>query len=91
MFIRLSTAFVMLLGLTAVASAGVPLPRSDVDKRDNFVRSEKRQPNVRGPVARRQSPIPAPNLPTINWCTYALLNPEGLRKQAPKRSQGSYH
>ncbi|KAG2361565.1 hypothetical protein BDR07DRAFT_1610040 [Suillus spraguei] len=49
MFIRLSTPFVMLLSLTALASAGVPLPRSDVDKRDTFVISGTfaKQPDAR--------------------------------------------
>ncbi|KAG2351701.1 hypothetical protein BDR07DRAFT_1616685 [Suillus spraguei] len=54
MFIRLSTPFVMLLSLTALASAGVPLPRSDVDKRDTFVISGTfaKQPDARAEPTR---------------------------------------
>ncbi|KAG2040933.1 hypothetical protein BDR03DRAFT_947733 [Suillus americanus] len=60
MFIRLSTAFVMLLGLTALVSAGVPVP----NKRDNVARVARADLNYVA-LAREESSEPFQRQPGV--------------------------
>ncbi|KAG1793549.1 uncharacterized protein HD556DRAFT_1527564 [Suillus plorans] len=58
MFIRLSTTFLVLLGLTAIVSAGVPLPRSPYEpnsgKRDDLARVARSETFTKQPDARAE-------------------------------------
>ncbi|KAG1726111.1 hypothetical protein EDB19DRAFT_1753507 [Suillus lakei] len=65
MFTRLSTAFVVLLGLTTLVNAGiVPAARAvgELDKRNNVIRVAQANDVV---LAREESPEPDPGKPVV--------------------------